>query len=594
MKLYDYLLKYNFWISIIFICLYISPYFFLGQDAYVCLYDILEYLPMYKIVASKLEYLLADNNYIIPNVLSGLPRVSYPSEMNIQVWLFYFFDPFVAYLINITVIHFVAFFSARLFLKEQMVEKNWFGFSFHHLNRDEVNLSINLSALYFALLPFWTFGGLSIAGMPLIFNAFLNFLNNKIKTRDILIIVLYPFYSDFIFSNSFVILMLLMIYAVYLIKHKKLNLKFLTLLVFFTFISLFSEYRIILSALKGFESHRSFFNPNFSLSLSDFMNKVLNNFNFYLYSYSDSSARHYPYLFLLALFALFLSILFNHKKVFIYLSLILLLTLFFAYLKPLAGYVLFALEKLMPDIIFKLIKGISFRFQVLNIFLWLNVTFIILVYISSISSHSKKIISYIFLMFNIYLLFTVGKVLNLNTYKSLESPLANNLRNNVIQLNYRSYFDSNLFNQIDSFIQKKYNLQKHQYRVASVTDSHPSWPLFSPSVLQFNNFYTIDGYNVYYPKSYKEIFGKIIEKELDKQPSGFYSFKTYGNRVYICTTDTTNNGEINRLDLNYEVLKQLNCKFLFSRKRILYPDSHLVFLKTFQGIYWKINLYEIK
>ncbi|RME19520.1 MAG: hypothetical protein D6799_01095, partial [Bacteroidetes bacterium] len=89
-----------------------------------------------------------------------------------------------------------------------------------------------------------------------------------------------------------------------------------------------------------------------------------------------------------------------------------------------------------------------------------------------------------------------------------------------------------------------------------------------------------------------ELFYRIIKRELDKHPD-FYSFKTYGNRVYISSADTLKNGNVCSLDVDYKLLRQLNCKFLFSRKSILNPASHLKFVNRFEGIYWKINLYEI-
>lgn len=79
-RVYQFILRYSFEICFLLLVMYLSPYFILMKDTHVCLYDILEYLPMYEIVASKLEYLLADNNYVIPNVMCGLPRVSFPSE----------------------------------------------------------------------------------------------------------------------------------------------------------------------------------------------------------------------------------------------------------------------------------------------------------------------------------------------------------------------------------------------------------------------------------------------------------------------------------------------------------------------------------
>jgi hypothetical protein len=201
MRFYSFVAKYSLGISIFILLVYCSPYFILREDAYVCLYDILEYLPMYEIVASRLDYLLANNDFVIPNVMSGLPRVSYPSEMNLQVWLFYFFPSFYAYLINFLAIHFIAFYGARKFLREQILKWDYLNDYLQFLSDEEKGLIFDFSFLYFALIPFWTLGGISIAGIPLILNAFFNVLNKKSGFLDYMIIVVFPFYSYFMFSN---------------------------------------------------------------------------------------------------------------------------------------------------------------------------------------------------------------------------------------------------------------------------------------------------------------------------------------------------------------------------------------------------------
>jgi len=136
-------------------------------------------------------------------------------------------------------------------------------------------------------------------------------------------------------------------------------------------------------------------------------------------------------------------------------------------------------------------------------------------------------------------------------------------------------------------------LFKNQYRVAAITDPNPAYPLFSPSVLLYNNFYTIDGYCVYYPLSYKKIFQQIMNDSITKNPF-VNSLKNFGNRVYIGSTDTTDNGEIRKLNINTNVLKQLNCQFIFSRRKILDTTANLKLINHFEGMYWKINLYKVE
>jgi len=529
--------------------------------------------------------------------MAGLPRVSYPSEMNIQIWLYYFFDPFTAYIINAIILHLVAFISARLILKEQFLNHYKHLIPLNHLNDKELQFFVNFSALYFALLPHWTLGGLSIAGMPLIFNAFLNILNKTYKIRDIIILILYPFYSYFIFSNIFLIFLLGIILIYDSFKNKRLNIKCALALVIFSVISLITEYRVILSTINGFNDHRTEFYHNNNLTFKNFIpnliQSILNNIEFYYYSYSDATPRHYPFLFLFLLFSVFLSLLLNHKQVLKILVAGLLSTLILAYLYPLSKYVLFIIDAIFPSFLTKPIQGFTFRFYVLNPMIWLFILFVMSVYLSQLNNNSRKVFILILFLFDIYILFTTGKVLNFLTYRSLESPLSNNIKNKNIPITYASYYDEKLFKEIEEFIQKKYGLFKNQYRVAAITDPNPAYPLFSPSVLLYNNFYTIDGYCVYYPLSYKKIFQQIMNDSPEQNPF-VRSLKYYGNRVYVGSTDTTHNGEIQKLNINTNVLKQLNCQFIFSRRKILDTTANLKLINHFEGMYWKINLYKVE
>lgn len=595
-NLYEFILKYNNWMAYLFLFLFVSPYFILRESAYIPLYDILEYIPVYKIVGENIYYLLAPNDYIIPNMMSGLPRVSYPSEMNIQVWLFYFFPPFYAYVINVIFIHLIAFYGAKKFLQQQLFTSTYFQKYISTLNSDEKNFLINFSALYFALIPFWTLGGISIAGIPLLLHSFLN-LFQKAKWIDYLVIVLFPFYSFFIFSNIFLIPALFIIFIIQSYWSQKVQWRFLLFLILFAILSIITEYRIILSSIHHFEHHREFNIPSFHSYydfVSSFFEKLINNTDFYFYPYIDAPSKHYPFLFFFVLFSVFLSLIMQEKKIFKVLSLLFLLTLILGFSYPLSGHIKFLLQKLMPAALTPLLKGFTMRIFVLNPMVWYVLLSISTVYVFQFNSFSKKVVLFFLLLFNIYMLITSGKSLNVLTSRLLESPFANNIKNKGHSLSFRSYFDTALFNKIDMYIQHELHLNKNQYRVAALTDRQVSYPLFSPSVLLYNNFYTIDGYCVYYPKKYRHLFYQIIEKETNKK-NGFYTDeKSLGNRVYIYSADTLKNGDIKSLDLNYNLLKQLNCKFLFSRKKILQPDSHLVYINNFEGEYWKINLYEIK
>jgi len=82
------------------------------------------------------------------------------------------------------------------------------------------------------------------------------------------------------------------------------------------------------------------------------------------------------------------------------------------------------------------------------------------VYLSQLNNNSRKVFILILFLFDIYILFTNGKVLNFLTHRSLESPLANNTRNKNIPITYASYYDEKLFKEIEEFIQKNMDCLK--------------------------------------------------------------------------------------------------------------------------------------
>ena len=137
--------------------------------------------------------IFADNNAIIPNMMSGLPRSSYFGEFDILLWLYYFFEPKTAFIINEVLIHLVAFFSMYIFLKKYIVKEK------HYYQ----NIPIFVGSLYFALLPYWSGAGLTIAIAPLVTYSLLNIKNYQSSKWDWILLIFLPLYTSFVFFYMF-------------------------------------------------------------------------------------------------------------------------------------------------------------------------------------------------------------------------------------------------------------------------------------------------------------------------------------------------------------------------------------------------------
>ena len=127
-------------------------------------------------------------------------------------------------------------------------------------------------------------------------------------------------------------------------------------------------------------------------------------------------------------------------------------------------------------------------------------------------------------------------------------------------LDWNNFFAEDIFRQIEEAIGKP----KEEYRVISVG--------IYPAAAAYNGFYCLDGYSNNYPLDYKHTFRQIIKGELEKNDYVRVLFDTWGNRCYVTTAEQANyytfekkwGSVIYDLDLNTEVMKELNCQYVFS------------------------------
>lgn len=125
-------------------------------------------------------------------------------------------------------------------------------------------------------------------------------------------------------------------------------------------------------------------------------------------------------------------------------------------------------------------------------------------------------------------------------------------------------------------------MNPNEYKTLTLVDDL-SYPSFSSMIPFFNGFYVADGYNVYYPKATHQWFSHLI-----------YHQYLVSNKVYVYSSDTTNKGDIRYLNINYELAKEKNIRFLFSLKKILQPIEHIHLVNTFKGLYCNVYMYELK
>lgn len=166
---------------------------------------------------------------------------------------------------------------------------------------------------------------------------------------------------------------------------------------------------------------------------------------------------------------------------------------------------------------------------------------------------------------------------------------------NYYALDWDNFFSEDIFSQIGKAIGKP----KEDYRVVSVG--------IYPAAAAYNGFYCLDGYSNNYPLSYKHTFRQIMEGELVKNDYVRTLFDTWGNRCYITTAEQANyytfekkwGSVIYDLDLNTEVLKELNCQYVFSAAYLMdAQEKGLSLLREApfetEGSWYHIYVYEVR
>ncbi|BAF73087.1 DUF6044 family protein [Sulfurovum sp. NBC37-1] len=545
-----------FFIGFALVFIYLLPIF--GHPLYVITFDNLDIaIPQAKILAESGK-IFAPNSAIIPNMMNGLPRVSYGSEFNMLFWLYYFFDAEIAFRINFVLIHIVAYISMYLFLQRYFMYKGSYR-----------SLIIVVASLFFAILPFYSGGGLTTSVLPLLLYILLNIRNGSEKPYEWLLLVLIPFYSSFILMYIFVLFYLWVAFTIdtfFIAKHFQKRL-FLTLLLL-TVLYAITEYRQFLSILDPvFTSHRTEFNVYFC---ETFRKAHIYAIKFFLDGWTQhQQSLMMPWLLPLSLSAMIFSTLkrrftqtesmliwliillsiiagiwhdvltnkytllgvsllsvitiIRSEKIFKILGILMLLNVFIAIYNGLCFY-----------------EGLAFfkeQFHILNQFNISRAAFFqpVLVYLivafafASFATYLKyfRLFIVIIIIFQFYFAMYVSRVSS---------------KPNGKYMTLQQYYAPEIFNSIkkDLNITSK-NISKYHFVEYGI----------EPSVVLYNGLYTVDGYSTNYPLSYKHKFKNVQQKECFNFMWGSSKmYETWGSKAYLLCIETR--------PRNYRLFKEHN------------------------------------
>ncbi len=542
--------------AFILIALYLSPLIVLGENAHIRVHDNLDSnLAWYKVLATSGE-LAGGLDAVTPQIINGLPRNAFGSELTLIVWLYKFFPTMVAYTLSQAITRVVAFIGMYLLLTKHVVKKPALSF-----------ITVG-TALAFALTPFWPSGMLSTLGMPLALWALLNIRNGERSWKNYLTLTLVPFYASIVLGFFFFLAAIGLFWLYDAIKKTALNIPFLLGILYMGLMFLIVEYRLIYSFL--FEQEPTSRDEYFHAKLT-FAHSLRLTFKNFVLGHNHVMTVHG--LFVLA--AIFLALIFiaknkewHSQRLFIWLFVINFILS--------AWYAFWFYRGWLP---------LTERFHFLDTFNFARFHFL------------RPLIIYVSFALALKIL-VEGSLKWTGTVKFLligQIMLLFLFNDEIIYHNkptVKEFYAEDVFAEIKDHI----GLPQEDYRVASIG--------LHPAISQYNGFYTLDTYNNFYSLSYKHNFRKIIEPELEKNNKIRTYFDEWGGRCYIFTDELgkhymfkkTSNKKLKNLDLNLEPFVEMGGRYIFSAVPIENAAENHMQLDgefTSKDTVWKIYLYKV-
>lgn len=539
------------------------PILLLGEASYFTVHDNLDGEFVYKrILVESGKAWDWRSETVVENVMNGIPRGAFRSGLDIPLVLFVFFSPHVAYILNYVIIHAVALLGMTLLLKT------------HFLTDSRHRWITWTVAAVFAVIPFYSQFGLSVAGQPLLLFSFLNILIRKQTLADFIVIVIFPFYSHIVLVAPFIVSALIIIGAIWMLRSKEMNWSYCITVAMLILVYGVVEIQMIKSVFaNSFVSHRTVWNRWNDFDLLSNVKRAVD-----VLLASQYHAGSIPTLVVWACGIAALVQQFLKGKTS---GQLLGLVLFIVAVSLVAGFhdwIVYYLGGLIPFVR---------SFNITRLYFLLPLAFMLLFAVALREMvSSRRLLTFAWLAVCTQMLF----VLNVN------AEFKNNVRilagRSIEEPTFRSFFATDLFSSIERSIGRP----KEDYRVVSIG--------IHPSVAQFNGFYTLDSYQTTYPLEYKKQFRRIIEKELAKHDVLRDYFDGWGNRCYMFVSELgksslfgkTSKIVVNQLELNTSHLRTMGGEYVLSGVEILnYKENELAFEGKFSdsSSYWDIYLYKV-
>ncbi len=500
-----------------FYVIHYGIWLFLGEKSFIGIFDRMDSVIIYAYQLlhhdNAIPLSVSDLEQRIPEAMNGIPRCFYRGGLN-SFFLFAWLFPLpYSYILHHLLLHLIILIGTFAFFRRYITQ------SF------ELALMV---AFIFSLMDFFLVeNGLGAGGYALLFFSWLNFIYQKEKWYDYLILLLFPFFT---FGLGYLPTFLLYWSSIgiyfWLFKKHRIPAKFLLISFIFFLIAFLIDYPLLYNLLsRKFTSHRiTFTDSSLKPSLNHFLIGTILPFFGY-----------FPTTLLLVVF-IFLTF---KKKIlsFIKRNFMTIFSIFALYSTGI--YLLPFLVNILKSII-PILKNATF-YRVLGGFplLWA------ILFLRSLTFIKQRSIVIILLILQGYLVLIFNRqwVINVNLllYRWGVETIFPQALSNLTLVTHLAPFDPIRFaqryptfeQQLDS---KLFNALRAIVGIPSDTN-RIAFIGYYPNEAHYFGLYTIDAYQNNYPLEYKYRFRPIIAKELEKFPPLQRYFDYFGSRCYVFSSE---------------------------------------------------------
>jgi len=576
---------------------FLLPFVLFGTNSVITIHDGLDlFVPWFKMYHDNGLFFKFDAP---TKGFSEMSTMYYSyADFSLTPLLYYLFDDFIAYTINFYIYIFLGFFSMYLLLRK--------------IGKIDAVLIYLLSFCY-TVLPLGLNFGICVNTLPLIIIAFSYFMSHNKFSWKVLYLLFYPFFSSFPMTGIFILGFWFLGLIILGIKDKKINLNlligFILLCIGYILVDLRLFY--VMFVLKT-PLNRSIFNL-LEVDSSEKIRVFLDSLRVYFlhgYYHATSFQRKIivPFAFLVSVFCLIMLILrlksqsgtmvsriktavaesgFHEKLLFILEFTVFIFSLIAALYdsKLLNGFIM----KYIP-----VLSGFNWgRVWIFNRVLWyvifalclrfvleINLFFVLKIKTGNIFWKIKscplipRLCAGILICFQLLYISLTPALYNdqLTTWYN-EIVIKTGNRNISPYISYKEFFAKNLFERI------KKDISYSNEKVVAFG--------YHPSVLMYNGFNCIDGYNNAYPLSYMRRFRTLIAPELEINQWAREYYDNWGGRMYLFNSELSHQPTKDKntlpvkLNIDMDVFKNdFEGKYILSRAEISNSDTLELELKN--------------